>query len=315
VKKIFHKYIYNGILSKNVVLPFAKNNRFVFLLHDISQNKESHNHPVYTTNFDVFKQMVDWLQKHFKVVSLDDITDENYVTDYPKNLAAIAFDDGFYSVKELAFPYLSERNIPFTVFANQTAIQENWLWCSNLMMALNTNDIEYLRTIYHHYIKDESVSFENFKKDPVTNLGDRKFLTDDYSVFKNDKFTKYKVYLDEADIKELHAKGVTIGNHTKTHKQLSTCSDEAILDEIMSNKKYLQDLLNAEIEHFAIPFGFHTSYNDYAIEVMKKAHKFVYDTEKNRIKNTLRLIPRIGLQNENTAKLFSYVNYPILRNI
>ena len=315
MKQLFQQYIYNGILSKNIVLPFAKNKRFIFLLHDISLKDKWHNHPVYSTDFDVFKQMVEWLQKHFKIVSLDDIMNENYKADYPQNLAAITFDDGFYSVKELAFPYLSERHIPFTIFANQTAIQDNWLWCSNLMMALNRNDRAYLSKIYDHYKADKIMDFDAFIKDPVTCLSDNGLLNDDYSVFYDVKFTQYKVYLDENDIKELDTEGVTIGNHTKTHKHLASCSHEALDAEILGNKKYLESLLNKKIEHFAIPFGFHTTYNDYAIDLAKKAHQYVYDTEKNRVKNTLRLVPRMGLQNETTAKLFSYVNYPILRNV
>jgi peptidoglycan/xylan/chitin deacetylase (PgdA/CDA1 family) len=315
MKNAIFNFIYNGILSRNVVLPFAKNNRFIFLLHDVSAKNNLHHHPVYSTEPKVFQRIVSWIQRHFKIVTLDEITDKNYQADYPKNLATLVFDDGFYSLKEVALPFLSQRNIPFTIFANQTAIQENWLWCSNLMMALNSNDTEYLEKIYRHFISDNSISFVDFKKDPVTCLINLKLLNDDYSIFNEEKFTSYKVYLDEMDIKEIRSKGVMIGSHTKTHKQLSSCSEKTIIDEIVNNKKYLQKLLNEEIEHFAIPFGFHTTYNDYALRIARKEHNFVYDTEKNRLKHNQALINRIGLQSEDDAKLFSYVNYPIVRGL
>lgn len=315
MKKAIFNFIYDEILSRNIVLPFAKNNRFIFLLHDVSTKDKLHHHPVYSTEIEVFQRMIMWMERHFKMVSLDAVTDENYQTDYPKNLATIVFDDGFYSLKETVFPILSERNIPFTIFANQTAIQENWLWCSNLMMALNSDDTKYLEKIYSYFVRDNSMRFADFRKDPVTFLTSLKLLNDDYSIFNEDIFTKYKVYLDENDIRELCAKGVKIGSHTKTHKQLSTCSNDTIFDEIVNNKNYLQALLNEEIEHFAIPFGFHTTYNDYAIELAWKQHKFVYDTEKNRLNNKQKLLNRISLQNESNKKLFSYVNYPIVRNL
>lgn len=315
MKKEIFNFIYDGILSRNIVLPFAKNNRFIFLLHDVSKSENLHHHPVYSTEIEVFQRMILWMKNHFKMVSLDDLTNENYQADYPKNLASIVFDDGFYSLKETVFPFLSEQNIPFTIFVNQTAIQENWLWCSNLMMALNSNDLEYLNKIYHYFIPDESVSFEVFKKDPVTCLSDLRFLNDNYSIFKDDKFTKYKVYLDETDIKELKSKSVKIGSHTRTHKHLSTCSEKVIFDEIVGNKEYLRKLLNEEIEHFAIPFGFFTTYNDYAINLARKEHNFVYDTEKNRFNGKKKILNRIGLQSESNTKLFSYVNYPIVRNL
>jgi len=315
MKKFLFNTFYNGLLGKNLVLPFAKDNRFIFLLHDISDERATQHHPVYSTKLKVFRQMVNWIDRHFKVVSLDDLTNEAYRTDYPKNLISIAFDDGFYSVKEFALPILAEKNMPFTIFANQVAIEENWIWCSNILMALNQNDHTYLGNIYEHFKVGKAISFDQFLQDPITFLSDNGYLNDDYTIFEAQKFTKKKIYLDESDLKELRSKGVLIGNHTKTHKHLASCSNAAIDAEILGNKKYLETLLGEDIAHFAIPFGFHTTYNDYAIKTAKAAHSYVYDTEKNRLKPNQKLVPRIGLQNEENSKLFSYVNYPILRNV
>jgi peptidoglycan/xylan/chitin deacetylase (PgdA/CDA1 family) len=316
VKKILFNVIYNGILSKNIVLRFSKNKRFIFLFHDVSPSNSIHNHPVYSTDIKVFQRNIEWIQKNFKIVDLDTLTDENNLTNYPQNLASIVFDDGFSSLFDVVFPYFTQKEIPFTIFANQTAIQENWLWCSNLMMALNQKDFSYLRKIYEHFASKSELSFEAFIADPVTCLSDNQLLNDDYAIFEDSKFTSQKVYLDEKDVKFLHSKGVIIGNHTKTHKHLSSCSKETIDKEILGNKLYLQELLGVEIKHFAIPFGFHTTYNEYAIRIAREAHSFVYDTEKNRVKTPLQtLIPRVGMQNEDISKIISYVNYPILKNV
>lgn len=316
MKQAFFNILYNGFLGRNLILPFAKDNRFIFLLHDVSDENAPQHHPVYSTKLKVFRRMVAWMDKHFKLVSLDDITNENYKANYPKNLLSIVFDDGFQSVKDAVFPILNERNIPFTIFANQVAIQENWLWCSNILIARNQQDHTYLGKLYEHFkVNQQAITFEQFLLDPITYLSDNGFLNDDYQIFEAEKFTAKKVYLDEKDIKELRSKGILIGNHTKTHKHLASCSNEVIRQEIVDNKNYLTQLLGEPINHFAIPFGFHTTYNDYAIQVAKEAHDFVYDTEKNKLKPAQRLIPRIGLQNEANQRLFSYVNYPILRNV
>lgn len=316
MKRFLFNIIYQHIVSRNIILPFTKDIRYIFLFHDVSPSSAVHNHSVYSTNFNIFQRNVEWIQSNFKIVGLNNLTDENYQDVESHNLAAIVFDDGFSSILEHVFPFFNKKQIPFTIFANQTAIEENWLWCSNLLIAIKENNLNYLSRIYEHFVTNNEFSFADFIADPVTNLSDNKLLNDDYSVFFETSFTNQKVYLDESDIKFLYSKGVIIGNHTKTHKHLSTCSNNIIKEEIVENKLYLERLLETEIEHFAIPFGFHTTYNDYAINMAKETHKFVYDTEKNRLRlSEQKLVPRIGLTNEAISTLVSYVNYPIIRNI
>jgi|GEM_PF-1394430 peptidoglycan/xylan/chitin deacetylase (PgdA/CDA1 family) len=316
MKKVIFNLLYNTLLTRNVILPFKKGIRYIFVFHDISNTSSFHNSSTYSTDVKVFENNVDWIQKHFKIVDLDKLTDESYRDEHHSNLASIVFDDGFYSVLETALPYLHKKNISFTIFANQTAIQENWLWCSSLLIARKNNNIKYLENIFSKTPVHNKLSFEKFLNDPVTFICESKLPDDDYSIFREPEYESSKIYLDEKDIKFLFSEGVIIGNHTKTHKHLSTCSDEIIRQEIIENKEYLEKLLNTQINHFAIPFGFHTTYNAYALKIAHEAHAHVYDTTKNYLKPSNQgLIPRVALQNENKSKLFSYVNYPLIRNI
>jgi peptidoglycan/xylan/chitin deacetylase (PgdA/CDA1 family) len=316
MKKILFHLLYNRLLTKNFILPFKKDIRYIFLFHDVSTASSLHNYPIYSTDLTIFKNNVEWIQNHFKIVDLNKLTDEQY-REYPgKNLASIVFDDGFYSVLESAFPYLSKKKIPFAVFANQTAIEENWVWCSNLFMAKKEGNSTYLKKIFGNIIGNNKLSFERFVEDPVTFICESKLPNDDYSIFREPEYERSKVYLDAKDLRYLFSEGVIIGNHTKTHKHLSTCSDETIKQEIIENKEYLERLLHSKIDHFAIPFGFHTTYNDYAITIAHEAHSFVYDTTKNYVKFPNQyILPRVGLRNESKSKLLSYINYPLIRNL
>ncbi len=316
MKKIIFNLLYNTLLTKNFILPFKKGIRYVFVFHDISNASSFHNSSTYSTDIKIFENNIDWIQKHFKIVALNKLTDKLYRDDHHSNLASIVFDDGFYSVLESAFPYLNKKKIPFAVFANQTAIQENWLWCSSLLIAKKNNNVKYLENIFRKIVEYNKLSFEEFVRDPVTSICDSKLPNDDYSIFREPEYERDKIYLDEKDMKFLFSEGVIIGNHTKTHKHLSSCSNETIKQEIIENKEYLERLLNSEIDHFAFPFGFHTTYNAYALKIAHQAHSFVYDTTKNYLKfSNQDLIPRIALQNEDKAKLFSYINYPLIRNL
>ncbi len=316
MKRILFNLIYNKILSNNIILPFKKNIRYIFLFHDLSPVSAIHHNDVYSTDLEVFKNNVEWIRNHFKMVTIDQITNPDYLDHYPSNLASIVFDDGFHSVLEYGFPFLKSLNIPFAVFANQAAIQENWLWCSNILMAVNQKNNNYLQQIYGNYMDEHNLSYDDFLKDPLGSLNNSSKLKDDYSSFRDGSIEKQKVYLDESDIKYLYSEGVVIGNHTKTHKHLSTCSTHIIVEEIIENKQYLQNLLGTEIKHFAIPFGFHTTYNEFALKAMQANHEFIYGTMKDRLKGAVQsLIPRIGLRSETKSEIISYVNYPLLRNI
>jgi len=100
--------------------------RFVFLYHDISDPESPQYSPLYSTRVGQFKQQIELLSKHFRLVPLDEILVHN-----PSNtqrLASITFDDGFFSVKEQALPYLKAKQIPFSVFVNSMAIKHNRLF-------------------------------------------------------------------------------------------------------------------------------------------------------------------------------------------
>ena len=60
-----------------------------------------------------------------------------------------------------------------------------------------------------------------------------------------------------SDLKEMHAAGVEIGSHTKTHARFSEISkDENILrDEIAGSKAELEELLGVECKYISWPFG------------------------------------------------------------
>src|ERR1044071_2218355 len=112
------------LLSRKLLV--SRNKRFVFIFHDVSEPEAFQHSELYSTRPDVFRQQIDFLRANFSLVSLDEIlsVDRNGGN---KRLGAITFDDGFLSVKEIVFPLLSEKKIPFTIFVNRLAVEENCL--------------------------------------------------------------------------------------------------------------------------------------------------------------------------------------------
>ena len=69
-------------------------------------------------------------------------------------------------------------------------------------------------------------------------------------------------------LKELDSAGITIGSHTRHHARLTELSDEAMVDEISSSKKILEDNLGKKVDYFAYPYGL---CNDQVIDTVKRS--------------------------------------------
>src|SRR3977135_1703177 len=64
-----------------------------------------------------FAAQLDFLQRHYKIVSLSDyLSDRHGKLRLPPYSAVLTFDDGFRNFLTVAAPILAARNIPATVF-------------------------------------------------------------------------------------------------------------------------------------------------------------------------------------------------------
>lgn len=311
------KILYNKILSHNFILPFAKEIRVIFTFHDVSEPFEAHHHRAYSTPFSTFKKNIEWIKENFNIISIDNINKPELPKLKIKHYAAITFDDGFSTIFSVVHPYLKGNNIPYSIFINKQAVTENWLWCSNVYFAKNENNKKYLSRIYDNYIPLETVSYEQFLSEPVSHLNTSLRLNDDYSLFYERKYQKNKTYLNEDELKQLANDNIIVGNHTIGHKQLSFCSVNMIKKEIVENKDYIENLLQKETVHFAIPFGFFTTYNENTIKIALELHKYVYSTKRSFFKSSHKqdTIPRISLMNDTNKKIISYLNFPFIREV
>ena len=106
MKNLIKKFLSNGIFLK-----LSKNNRFIFVLHDVS-NQDSPQFSIhYSTTIKTFEAQMNLLNKQFEIITLEEIV-TNKNLDKRKNYAAITFDDGFKSVLQNADPILTKLNIP-----------------------------------------------------------------------------------------------------------------------------------------------------------------------------------------------------------
>ena len=107
------KAVLKGIARRDWVLPLAKRHRVIFVFHDLSDPSARHHSLIYSTPPSIFERQIGWLARRFELVSLDEIVDSERRSQ-GRPLAAVTFDDGFRSVREVGHPILRDRGIPYT---------------------------------------------------------------------------------------------------------------------------------------------------------------------------------------------------------
>jgi len=298
-------------LGSKIPIKLLKGNRFIFVFHDISNANESHHSPLYSTLISRFEEQLNLLHELFEIIPLEQIVSDKNLS-RNKNYASIHFDDGFYSVMKHARRLLIEKKIPYSVFLNGAAIEENQLWVSNL--EIHSDEKKYVEKVLR-LSQVEKAEGEN----PILAIISRGKFGNDFKV-GHKKEPKGKIYMDRGDVTQLSEDGVTIGNHTFDHFVLSTCDAETTKAQIEDNKTLLNKITKQKINHFALPYGRKEHFNSETIAAIKKAgHDFIYSTNPNRfrakdLEKQDFLFPRICITTETPKQLLFYINRALYKN-
>ncbi|MBN8207310.1 polysaccharide deacetylase family protein [Bacillus sp. NTK071] len=88
---------------------------------------------------------------------------------------------------------------------------------------------------------------------------------------------------EKARLKEIHDMGFAIGNHTMTHSDLKTLSEEEQREEIVKLNDLIEDIIGERPEFFRAPFGSNTDYSKSLAEeegMLVMNWTYGYDWEK-----------------------------------
>ena len=124
----------------------------------------------------------------------------------------------------------------------------------------------------------------------VTNQIGKNNLWDD----KKEKFTIKKIMSDD-DIKKWSDSGMSVQSHSHNHFDLTKLSNNEIIKELETSKKYFKDKFNIETDVFCYPFG---KVNQNVYDLTKKNYKNAVTTNRSRYninKHNPLLIPRIDM--------------------
>lgn len=260
----------------------------------------------------MLERHIDWLAKHFEIMSLDDIG--RYLEEgrtFRKPAAAITFDDGYADVYENAFPLLKRKGVPSAVFVvtglagtDRTQIYDRlYLLLAHLnrrggslvsgvlrilnAIGLRSPDLEQLPPEKDEPFEIMTLLLHRFPQQDIEQVVEEleQVIPLPAGAFKTMASLTWDM------IAEMHRGGVTIGSHTTSHTLLPKESLTRIQSELSESRRTLEAALNAPVKHFAYPDG---QFNTSVVETVKASgYEFAYGicpTQHSRL--PLLTIPR-----------------------
>ncbi|TAK91048.1 MAG: polysaccharide deacetylase family protein [Burkholderiaceae bacterium] len=208
-----------------------------------------------------FEKMMRALRASFNVLPLSEAVTCLQAGTLPARAACITFDDGYADNATVALPILQRLGLPAAVFVSPGFLNGGRMWNDTVIESTRRLpdgpvDLDFLN-LPMHTIGDTASRRHLFN----TVIHATKHLPPQERQQKVDHFAAQAnalpndLMMTDAQVIELHRKGIEIGAHTMTHPILSRIDNETAEREIRDSKLYLENLLQTGVDLFAYPNG------------------------------------------------------------
>lgn len=211
---------------------------------------------------EAFRRVLQWLQTHFDVVTLDEVVERLGTHGAPmSHCVALTFDDGLKNNLTVAQPILQDHSAPATFFVCPGLIDDGrWLWTHDARARLDFVRREHGVAGLHPL---RQLGFGS--GDPVEwmkqlaipqRLEVEGWLETASSGFVPDsRQLAASALLDWDDLLALDNDLITVGSHTLSHPMLSSLTPADADREIRESATRLGTKLDREIDYFCYPNG------------------------------------------------------------
>ena len=271
---------YSGALA---VVRWVNRNRrpddfHILMYHHVTPNGEE------GVPLSVFKKQINWVGRHYPVVSLSRyLRDRKGGKTVPNGALAVTFDDGHLDFLTTAYPILEEKKIPVTLFAVVDCLDRKPLWTEVMKTWFQKTNQKRLALT----LKGEALSFsletEKEKRAARDILKERlKQARDDQRRASLKEIRKSLIGgLPEAEEKtsmltweeltRLTQEGVEIGAHSLDHPILAQMRLSEARHQIVESKRRLEEKLKKPVSVFCYPNGERQDFNDEIEKMVEKA--------------------------------------------
>jgi len=252
-------------------LSFPEPVAAVFLFHTVEEhpNPWTQGHR-YVTPFSKFKLQITYLKKYFRFVSTTNLVEQLAQGRITENVAAIHFDDGFRSFKDIALPFLKRQAIPSTLFPIHSVLFGDIPIRNKLAYLLNTDSRDTLLDglSIEDSLKRRSNSFilSFLKNEQNSEMDD--LVKEIYSI-KN-RIASSPFMRSEELVAMKDDPWVEFGSHTLTHPMLVRLDLARQRREIVEGHGKLCAILGKKLQFFAYPFGGLGHFDEVSRKIIKE---------------------------------------------
>jgi peptidoglycan/xylan/chitin deacetylase (PgdA/CDA1 family) len=265
-----------------------------------------------------FAEQIAYLGKHFRALRLGDAVDLALRDgSLPERALSVSFDDGYLDNLTHALPVLQQFEVPMTLFVATGGLdQGSGFWWDRTIDAFAATERTHVDLMdiglsersdvlsLGWTVRRRTVTgiLERLWELPLSTALERVETLRGYLGSPPEHSTGGR-RLNTAQIVDLHRQGVEIAAHTVNHPNLTRLSVDEVREEIAASKRYLEDLLDAEIRGFAFPAG---RFDDMVMEAARAARfSYIASTESgtNIAPYDLNCLRRIGVPDARMADL------------
>jgi len=226
-----------------------------------------------------FAAQIDWLQRHYHILSLGEL--EAWLhggAELPRHAALITFDDGYRDNYEHAFPVLKAHGLPAVIFlaTDYIANRQPFFW--DLAAYCFTHTARSSAELPHlgHVLwansgeRDEVLArwLEVLKRLPDAEKWDAVHALPELLEVEVSEDTFVGLMLSWDQVREMLVDGVAMGAHTMSHPILTRVPLEQARAELAGSKHHIEKETGVSVTALAYPNG---GPQDYSPEIMQVA--------------------------------------------
>ncbi|MBD3347911.1 MAG: polysaccharide deacetylase family protein [Candidatus Eisenbacteria bacterium] len=219
------------------------------------------------TSTEVFDRQMCFLGERYTVVGVPRLAEMlRSGARVPAGLAAVTFDDGYEDNYRKAMPILRRHGLTATFYVTSGCVGDaRVLWTVRLRRAVRgcSKGSLVLRCVGERSV---DVSGDEAKERAIRLLtaavkrsppaeADRMLEEIEEACGTARAEQDRRIIMNEAELRELHAAGMTVGAHTVNHYNLTCLETPDIARELGESRRFLEGVIDAPVLHLAYPDG------------------------------------------------------------
>jgi peptidoglycan/xylan/chitin deacetylase (PgdA/CDA1 family) len=257
-----------------------------------------------------FEKDLDFLLRHFNAV---DIYAVDFYRQNPAQLKThtfhLSFDDGLRGIYENLMPLLYQKGVPATVFVNKAFVDNKQLFYRHkaaiLIDKLNKGKIS--DTIRKKIDVQDiyAISYSN-----------QRFL-DEMALLLDIDFQSFlrtgRPYLTSDELKEMQAKGFTIGAHSIDHPNFGELTQSEQIRQVTESCAFVKEMFHEPNAYFSFPFS-DENIPESLFKAIENTVDMTFGISGMQIKNNGRHAGRIDME-KNSRNAKGAINKSFLKYI